>query len=255
MIGAIIQARMGSSRLPGKVLLRVLDRPLLGHLLDRLRRSRRLETIVVATTATETDRPIRVFAEAEGVPAFAGSEEDVLDRYHAAAEEYKIDPVVRITADCPLMDPAVVDLVIERFLDGEADYVSNAAPLPATYPDGMDVEVFPFAALRQAWLEAVKPSDREHVTFYLWNHPDRFKLRRVDHSPDWSAYRLTVDYPEDLRLVEAVLNHFLPRNPGFGLDEIVRYLDSSPEVKALNARIGRNQGWASAFAKDRQLGL
>ncbi len=255
MIGAIIQARMGSTRLPGKVLHRVLGRPLLGHLLDRLRLSRRLETIVVATTAADADRPIRVFAEVEGVSAFAGSEEDVLDRYHSAAEEFKIDPVVRITADCPLLDPAVVDLVIERFLQGGADYVSNAAPPPVTYPDGMDVEVFSFAALERAWQEAVKPSDREHVTFYLWNQLERFRLRRVDHIPDWSEYRLTVDYPADLRVVETIMTELLPRDPGVGLDQIVRYLDANPALKALNAQIGCNQGWASAFEKDRRQGF
>lgn len=255
MVGAIIQARMGSRRLPGKVLRRVLNRPLLGHLFDRLRRSRCLEAIVVATTAAEEDRAIRVFAESEGVAVFAGSEEDVLDRYYRAAEQYKIDPVVRITADCPLMDPAVVDLVIEQFLKERADYLSNAAPLPVTYPDGMDVEVFSFAALARAWREAVKPSDREHVTFYLWSHPERFKIRRVDHAPDWSEYRFTVDYPEDLPLVEAVLKEFLPRDPGFGLDEIIRYLEANHAIKALNAGIQRNQGWASAFEKDRQRGF
>lgn len=255
MIGAIVQARMGSTRLPGKVLHRVLDRPLLGHLLDRLRLSRRLETIVVATTTAEIDRPIRTFAEAEGVLTFAGSADDVLDRYYRAAEQFKIDPVVRITADCPLMDPGVLDLVIERFLDRDADYVSNAAPPPVTYPDGMDVEVFSFAALQRAWREAVKPSDREHVTFYLWNHPARFKVKRVDHVPNWAGYRLTVDYPEDLRMVETVIVELLSRDPGAGLEQIVQYLERNPEVKAFNARIARNQGWASAFEKDRRQGF
>ncbi len=246
---------MGSSRLPGKVLYRVLGRPLLGHLLDRLRLSRRLETLVVATSTLEQDRPIRMFVEAEGMPVFTGSEEDVLDRYYRAAEQYEIDPVVRITADCPLMDPAVVDLVIGQFLESGADYVSNTAPLPATYPDGMDVEVFSFAALQRAWRDAAKPSEREHVTFHLWQHPEWFKVRRVDHVPDWSEYRLTVDYPEDLPVVEAIMTEFVPRNPGVGLDEIVRYLEANPGVRALNAHIGRNQGWAPAFEKDRQRGF
>lgn len=255
MIGAIVQARMGSTRLPGKALHRVLGRPLLGHLLDRLLLSRRLETIVIATTTSDIDRRIKAFAEAEGVLAFAGSEDDVLDRYYRAAEQYKIDPVVRITADCPLLDPAVVDLVIERFLDGGTDYVSNAAPPPVTYPDGMDVEVFSFAALQRAWREAVKPSDREHVTFYLWNHPERFIAKRVDHSPDWSGYRLTVDCPDDLRVVEAVIIELLSQDPRAGLEQIVSYLERNPGVKTLNASIARNQGWASAFARDRQQGF
>jgi spore coat polysaccharide biosynthesis protein SpsF len=254
-IGAIVQARMGSSRLPGKVLHRVMGRPLLGYLLDRLRLSRRLATLVVATSTLEQDRPIRAFAEAEGIAVFTGSEDDVLDRYYRAAEHYEIDPIVRITVDCPLMDPKVVDLVIERFLGGDAHYVSNTAPLPATYPDGMDVEVFSFAVLQQAWREAVKPSEREHVTFFLWQQPERFKVSRVDHAPDWSEYRLTVDYPEDVPLVETVLKEFLPRDPGFGLAEIIRYLEVNPAIKALNAGIKRNQGWTSAFEKDRQLGF
>jgi spore coat polysaccharide biosynthesis protein SpsF len=246
---------MGSSRLPGKVLHRVMGRPLLGYLLDRLRLSRRLDTLVVATSTLEQDRPIHAFAEAESLPAFTGSEDDVLDRYYRAAEHYEIDPIVRITADCPLMDPRVVDLVIDRFLEGGTHYVSNTAPLPATYPDGMDVEVFSFAGLQQAWREAAKPSEREHVTFFLWQQPERFKVTRVDHMPDWSEYRLTVDYAEDLPLVEAVLKKFLPRDPGFSVDEIIRFLEANPAIKALNAGIKRNQGWASAFERDRRQGF
>jgi spore coat polysaccharide biosynthesis protein SpsF len=255
MICAIIQARMSSTRLPGKVLKPVLGRPLLAHMLERVSRAHTLHKIAVATTVSSVDTEIVSACEQSGFVCFRGSEDDVLDRYYQTAREFGAEVIVRLTSDCPLMDPVVVDHVVSIFLDGQYDYVSNTAPLPSTWPDGMDVEVFPFPALERAWREAVKPSDREHVTFYLWNNPDKFHVYRVEHDPDWSEYRLTVDYPQDLELVNAVFEALYPSNPAFTLEEIVAFLEAKPRVKKLNQGIIRNIGWQTAFKKDRLAGF
>jgi len=254
-VSAIIQARMNSSRLPGKVLMPVLGKPMLAQMLDRVAQAKSIARIVVATTDQRADDEIAALCRREGYECFRGSEDDVLDRYYQAARRGHADVVVRLTADCPLMDSATIDTVTKTFLDGQYDYVSNTAPLPSTWPDGSDVEVFSFAALQRAWREAVKPSDREHVTFYLWNNPAEFRVHRVEHVPDWSDYRLTVDYAQDLELVRAVFEALYPLSRSFTLKEIVAFLDANPDVKALNRTIGRNTGWHTAFEKDRLAGF
>ena len=194
---ALIQARMGSSRFPGKVLEDISRRPMLWHVVNRVRKARRVDRVVVATTDSVADGPIARFCELEGIACFRGNEQDVLDRFYQAAKANRADVVVRITADCPLIDPAVIDRVLERFERGDCDYVSNVVRY--TYPDGLDTEVFSLAALERAWREAGKPSEREHVTPYL--RTDRFRTASVESetpvSP--SQYRWTVDHPADLK--------------------------------------------------------
>lgn len=167
MITAIIQARMGSTRFPGKVLKEILGKSILWHLISRIEKAKLINEIVIATTKNEIDRPILKFAEENGIKSYAGSEEDVLDRYYQAAKKFSADPIVRITADCPLMDPEVIDSVVQFYLDNKYDYVANTLE-PITFPDGMDVEVFSFKNLEKIWKEAILPSQREHVTFYFW---------------------------------------------------------------------------------------
>ncbi|MBI2358467.1 MAG: glycosyltransferase family protein [Deltaproteobacteria bacterium] len=252
---AIIQARIGSSRLPGKVLRRIDGKPLLGLMLERSAFARGLDQVIVATTDATADNAIARLCDDLGVSCFRGSENDVLDRYYAAATEFCAEAVVRLTSDCPLIDPAVIDHVVAEFNKGGFDYVSNTAPLPSTWPDGMDVEVFSFEALRSAWRQAVKPSDREHVTFYLWKNPTRFRVHRVDCERDLSEYRLTVDYQQDFELVEAVFRALYPSNPAFTIDDITAYLDDNPNVKRLNEGIVRNAGWQAAYEKDTKAGF
>jgi len=172
VIIAIIQARMGSSRFPGKTLADLAGRPMLSRVVERVSQSRAIDKVVVATSIAVGDDPIAEFCAKEGVLCFRGSEDDVLDRFYRAAKEHGADVVVRITADCPLIDAAVIDRVVERFQSGDCDYASNV--LHYTYPDGLDTEVFSMAALAEAWREAKKPSEREHVTPYL-----RWGRRRV----------------------------------------------------------------------------
>ena len=245
---AIIQARMGSTRLPSKSLVEICGRPLLGHVIDRVGACQVVQELVVATTLDPTDDVLAAFVRAQGVPAYRGSPEDVLDRYSQAARLSGADVVVRITADDPFKDPDVIDLVAGTLLANPAvDYASNT--LEPTYPEGLDVEVFRAAALERAWREAGLPSEREHVTPYLWKHPELFRLANVRQTPDRSALRWTLDYPEDLEFARAIYTR-LYLGQAFGQREILALLDREPGLQAINAGRIRNAGYLQSLAKD-----
>lgn len=256
---AIIQARMGSSRLPDKVLMPVLGKPLLAWMLRRVSACPEVNEIVVATTTQHRDDVIAEFAKAAGCKVYRGSENDVLDRYYQAASTLTPDAVVRLTADCPLLDPTVLGTLIREFQACKLDFISNSEPLPSSWPDGMDISIMSFKALQKAWQESKKPSEREHVTFYFWNNPDMFKCLRIDHVPDWSKYRLTIDYPEDFLLLKDVIEHFGQPDPSkvdrVTMDAIIAYLDSKPDIFALNNNYTRGLGWKPAFEQDKRLGF
>jgi glutamate-1-semialdehyde aminotransferase/spore coat polysaccharide biosynthesis protein SpsF (cytidylyltransferase family) len=237
---ALIQARMGSSRFPGKVLEDLSGRPMLWHVVDRVRRARRVERVVVATTDRAVDDPIARFCAQENIACFRGDEQDVLDRFYQAARADHADVVVRITADCPLIDPEVIDKVVERFQRGDCDYVSNA--IRYTYPDGLDTEVFSFAALERAWREAGKPSEREHVTPYL--RTGKFRVANVESEIPVSPaqYRWTVDHPADLEFVRKVYAAF-SRNGEFGFREIFDLLKERPDLATIQAETITNEGY------------
>jgi spore coat polysaccharide biosynthesis protein SpsF len=195
----IVQARMTSTRLPGKVLQPLAGEPMLTRLVDRLRRVKHADGLVIATTTNATDDPIAALCAEQGVPCHRGSEHDVLSRYADAAGLHGAEVVVRITSDCPLIDPALIDQVIAVYEEGDSDYVSNM--LPPTWPYGMAVEVFSASALTQAHAEATQAAEREHVTPFLYWHPERYRLRNVASPVDLSHHRWTVDTPEDYALV------------------------------------------------------
>lgn len=233
---AIIQARMGSTRLPGKVLKKVLGKPLLEYQLERVKKSRLIDEIVVATTVKEQDQPIVDFCMEKGVSCYRGSEEDVLARYYEAAKAYEADIVVRLTSDCPVIDPDVIDRVIQAFLeDEEADYVSNT--LERTFPRGMDTEVFSFQALEQAFQSARMQSEREHVTPYIWKNSDRFSIKSVFHRDDLSIHRWTVDTPEDFELIKKMIEHLYRVQRDFSMEDMLQLLDQHPQWKEINAHI------------------
>lgn len=222
---AIIQARTGSTRLPRKVLAPVLGRPLLELMLERLRRARTLDGVVLATTTAARDDELAALARGCGVAVSRGSERDVLDRYSGAAQLVQAEVVVRLTADCPLLDPAVVDRMVNahRALAAQADLVTNAPPRGRTYPDGMDVEVFTVDALRKA--AAVSDEyDREHVTSRFYRRP--FRVCVVDLDPAAGEVRVTVDDAGDLERVKRVFEELYPRNPLFSLEDVLRFLDA-----------------------------
>lgn len=236
-IVAIVQARMTSTRLPGKVLLEVEGKPLLTYLVERLRRANTINEICIATTVNETDDVLAEFCQEQGIRCYRGSEHDVLSRYYHAAVEAKADVVVRITSDCPLIDPAVVDKAVKYYLDngGMYDYVSNS--LERTYPRGMDTEVFSFRALEEAYNHADKAYEREHVTPYLYQNPERFRLSNVAYGEYQAKYRWTVDTPEDFELVKLILESLYVTNPTFTLEDTLQLLHRHPHWSEINATI------------------
>lgn len=251
MIAVVVQARMRSSRLPGKTLADIGGRPMLAHLVERARRIPGVEAVIIATTDRPADEAIRRFAAAQGLPAFAGSEDDVLDRMYRAAVRHGARVVVRVTPDCPLLDPAVSGRVLARFLaaGGALDYASNTQP--PTFPDGLDTEVIAVGALERAWREATRASEREHVTPYIWKQPDRFRLASVTHDPDLSALRWTVDEPADLEFARAVHARLGGGGRLFGMDEVLDLLRREPALAAINRGPSRNEGYARSVGADR----
>jgi len=233
----IIQARMRSERLPGKVLLPILGRPMLGRQVERLRRCRQVDEIVVAVPDSASDDVLADFVLHEGLRCYRGSETDVLGRYRGAALESQAETVVRVTADCPLIDPAVVDGCVRAFHEGKGSvaYLSNTQR--RTFPRGMDTEVFTRDALETAHLEAERDDEREHVTPFIYRRPERFRLGDYWADRDDSRYRLTVDTPADLRLVRAVFEELLPTRPDFELESVVQLLVARPDLVALNAHV------------------
>ena len=235
---AIVQARMGSTRLPGKVMADLGGVPMINFLLERLSHARSLNSIVVATTDAPSDDILARHLEAAGIAVFRGSVDDVLDRFYQAARTARADTVVRITGDCPLVDPDLVDEVIEAYRAGDADYVSNVSP--PTYPDGLDTEVFSFAALERAWHETNSKYDREHATPYLRNS-GKFRTLNISHKLDLSAERWTVDEASDLKVVRAIIETFSPRTD-FSWQDVVDLSVRRPELFLLNQQIKRNEG-------------
>ena len=234
---------MGSTRLPGKVLMKVDDRPLLAYQLDRILRSKKLDKVAIATSVLAKDDAIEDFCKDFGIDCYRGSENDVMGRYYECCKLYNPDTVVRITADCPLIDPVIIDAVVQKFENDNVDYCANTVP-PETskFPDGSDIEVFSMKALEQANKEISDSSFREHVTFQFWKDK-KYLSSQYTQKKDYSKYRITVDYHEDFKVVEYVLKE-LNLNSCFGsLDEIIDILEENQEIKEKNSQYYFGQGW------------
>jgi len=232
---AIIQARMGSSRLPGKVLKEIGSLPMLFRVVLRARRAQTLGQVVIATTTDEGDDAIVDFCTSKGFPCFRGDPYDVLDRYYQAACLFNAQVVVRLTGDCPLIDPFEIDRTVRTFDEVGVDFAANRLPPPwkRTTPIGMDTEVVSFDALKRAWQEAEEKYAREHVMPYLYEEDGRFEVALVDHEPDLGHLRLTVDTAEDLALVRRIYDHF-GNTDDFSLKDILSLLEKHPEWMAIN---------------------
>lgn len=233
----IVQARMTSTRLPGKVLLEVAGKPLLEHQIERLRRVKLADKIVVATTVNAADEPIVALCRRLSIPVWRGAEHDVLARYHGAAVAHRAEVIVRVTSDCPVIDPQVLDATIGYYLErrGQLDYVSNS--LERSFPRGLDAEVFAFRSLAEAFDEARDEEEREHVTPFLYRRPQRYRLGNVACREDLSGHRWTVDTPEDFALIRHMIGALYPVLPQFGLRDMLAWLKGRPELTALNAHI------------------
>jgi len=256
MIGVIIQARMGSSRLPGKVLKKLGDRSLLDFQIDRIKEAKTIDFIIVATTMERSDDDIELFCNEKGINCFRGSETDVLSRYYECAKVNNIDTIVRLTADCPLIDPNVIDMVVDLYFTSNVDYASNTVP-PETslWPDGSDVEVFSFDALKKAYIESNSNEDREHVTFFFWkNKKNGFKTAQLCNSSDWSKYRFTVDYIEDYEVLKLIYNEIRAKGLFGNIDEIVSVLIENPEIRKINEQYYFGIGWKKNDDKENYIG-
>jgi len=251
LILVIVQARVSSSRLPEKVLRPLMGEPMLARMIERVRRAQTAGSIIVGTsTHASDDRLVSMCADRD-IACERGSLEDVLDRYYRIAASRQPDCVVRLTGDCPLIDPDVIDAVVEFALNGGFDYASNT--LNPTFPDGLDVEAFRFTALERAWREARLPSEREHVTPYI-KTSSQFRCGSYENLQDLSSLRWTVDEPEDFALVERIYGALFPANPEFGMSEVLDYVQEHPEILSLNAHIARDEGYAQSLRDDRPAG-
>lgn len=238
---AVVQARMGSKRLPDKVMMPILERPMLWHIVSRLKHSTLLDETVVATTEKDKDRPISEMAEKYDFPCYAGKEEDLLDRFYQTAKMFNASAIVRITADCPLVDPALVDKVINVFLKNKYDYVSNARPTPSL-PHGMDAEIFSFSLLERLWREIGNAVEREWFTPVISNNPDKYSIFCIKNDIDLSYLRLTVDYPEDLELVRFIYSRLYAEGRAFSLDDVLALASSNKGMFEINKKYNEKEG-------------
>jgi spore coat polysaccharide biosynthesis protein SpsF len=229
----ILQARASSTRLPGKVLKSILGEPMLARQIERIARAGRVDALTVATSDLASDDGVAAVCEGLGVDCYRGSLDDVLDRFYGAAQRSEPGHVMRLTGDCPLADPAILDALVELHLAGGFDYSSNVEE--RTYPDGLDAEVFRYDLLVRAWQEATSQYEREHVTPYMRQAGTRSRRGSLKDRVDRSNLRWTVDFPEDFAFVSRVFEELYPDDPGFGAEDVHRLLLAHPEIAALNA--------------------
>ena len=233
----ITQARMTSTRLPGKVLKTILDKPLLEYHVERLQRSKLADDVIVATTLNSADDLIVKWCEDNRVHYFRGSENDVLSRYYYAAKHYDVDVVARVTSDCPLIDPAVIDKVIFYFLSAVDKYHCVSNTIRRTYPRGMDVSVFSFDVLKEINLKATSQLNREHVTSFIYENPQTYLFGNVEWGRDASEHRWTVDTIEDFSLVRIIIEELYPNKTNFSLLDCLNFIEKNPELKKINSHI------------------
>jgi spore coat polysaccharide biosynthesis protein SpsF (cytidylyltransferase family) len=251
IIVVVIQARTSSIRLPRKVVLDLEGKTVLERVIERVCRSNMVSKVVVATSGDNSDDIIEEICSSNSTDCFRGSLDDVLDRYYHAVKQYSADQIVRITADCPLIDPKIIDLVVKEHLSKEADYTSNT--FTDTFPDGEDVEVIKMSALEEAWKRANLLSEREHVTSYIRKHGEKFVLTSVENEIDLSNMRWSLDNLEDYEFILRIYKGLFKKNPMFNMEDILEYLKANPELKKINQHIIRNEGYLKSLKEDKEI--
>ena len=249
-IGAIVQARMTSSRLPGKVLMPIDGTPMLAHQIYRIKQAKMLDKIIVSTSTHETDNPISELCNSIGVDLYRGSLEDVLDRFSKTANFFKVDSIVRLTADCPLIDPGLIDKVIVGFLKNDYDYFSNCNP--PTYPDGLDVEIFSKEVLTVAVENAKLPSQREHVSPFIKRNLPKSKMGNLESETNYSNLRWTVDEMSDLTFVREVFSELYINNNNFTWYDVLCLIKQKPNLLNINSKLVRNSGNRKSLEMDKK---
>ena len=246
-ITVIIQVRVDSKRLPKKVLRKILNKPMLWYVLKRVKKIKNIDQVILATTNEKQDNILVDLAKKNRIFIFRGSSIDVLDRYYRCAIKYNADPIIRITSDCPLIDPFIVENILDFYLKNDFDYVSNT--IKPTYPDGLDVEIFSFKTLELAAKNAKMKSEREHVTPYIKNNPKKFKLFNYRNNENLSNHRWTVDQKEDLFFVRKIYSKMKP-SVVFRYQEILELLSRFPDLLKINQGIKRNEGYKKSLESD-----
>lgn len=246
----IIQARLGSSRLPGKILRNYKHYNLLNVLIQRLKRSKKVKDIIIATTTQKEDDKIVKFCVNNSIKYFRGSKNNVLRRYYDASKKFNVKNIIRITSDCPLIDPIILDKMILEFKKKKLDYLSNTYPEPSTYPDGMDIEIFTFNSLKFANKYSTKKSEKEHVTMHI-RRQKKFKTLRTDLIKDKSNYRLTVDYLKDYNLFKNLIDKFKNKIFFVKMNQIIRFLDKNPRLIKYQKKILRNEKFINDLKRDK----
>lgn len=248
-IDAVIQARVGSSRLRGKVLLDVLGKTMLEYLVDRVKNAKTIDKIVVATSTNEENIDIEKLMKKMGVSVYRGSEDDVLDRYYQTARLHNLQHIVRITADCPILDPVVIDYGVKQYFESKADFCSNS--IVKTYPDGQDIEIFSFNTLENAWKNAKLLSEREHVTPYMKKNPEKFKLYNFTYKEDYHEKRWTLDRIEDFKLIKIIIEALYPKNPDFSMEDVLDFLKLNPHLEDINRHVLPGEGYIKSLKEDK----
>jgi len=249
---AVLQARVNSTRLPGKVLMPILGQAMLAHQIKRLQEVKQFQKIIIATSKQTSDDAIEELSQHLNVECYRGELDDVLDRYYQASKNAKAQHVVRVTGDCPLIDSKIIEAVVEMHINSQYDYTSNIEP--ATFPDGLDVEVFKFSTLEKTWHEAKKTSEREHVTLYIRNHPELFSQQNFSYHEDLSHLRWTVDEPEDFDFVTKVYQALYPKKAFFDVNDILQLLKENPYLQTINEKFTRNEGLMKSLAEEKESG-
>ena len=261
-IYAIIQARMSSSRLPGKVLKKIKQKPMLHYVIKQVKASKMVDEIIIVTTTEKEDKPIVDFCLKNKIKCFRGSKLDLLDRYYNCAKKYNCDPIVRVTSDCPIVDPEVIDLTISEFLKKKYDYISNNLEKikgkwensMCNYPQGMTVEVSSFNALKKAWNEAKKPSEREHVFPYIQFNPKKFNVNSIKYHKDLSHIRCTVDRVNDLEFIRKIYD-LIPNKKYITISDIEKIIKQNPELTSINNKIPFDEGYQISLIDDKKKGI
>jgi spore coat polysaccharide biosynthesis protein SpsF (cytidylyltransferase family) len=250
VILAILQARLSSTRMPEKVLKPIVGKPMLQLQIERIKRSKKIDQFIIATSDDESDRKIADLSKVTGMKCSRGSLNDVLARFYHAATPFQPKTIIRLTGDCPLVDPGLIDQCVDFYLEGNFDYVSNT--IKPTYPDGLDVEVFKFSALKKAFQFAKLPSEREHVTPFIHQQPNHYPQGNYANEIDLSHLRWTVDEQEDYQFVSRVYEHLYPLNPSFTTQDILQLLKEKPELMKINQKFSRNEGFQKSIDDDKK---
>ena len=260
---AIIQARMSSTRLPNKALLNIGDKPMLLHVVNQTMSSKFIDDVIIVTTTLQQDKKIEKFCEKNNLKCFRGSNNDLLDRYYKCAKKFSCNPIIRISSDCPFIDPRVIDQVISKFLKNSFDYVANNLEKSknnwknsiCNFPQGMVIEISTFDALEKAWLKAKKPSEREHVFPYIQFHPKLFKVSNVIHKKDLSFIRCTVDRKEDLKFVREIWKRKPKTKKILDIDDIHKIIQKEPLLVEINNKIEFDEGYKKSLKRDKLVKL